>query len=89
MTTKYHEGFCRTCQVWGHWGQCPQCGTVIIPLSLEKRFMQQADELSKEIIKVMYHIRCDSSYPTRSYIGEIYNAIVGAYLVGKQGKKKT
>jgi len=88
MSGNNGEGYCERCECWRTSLVCPNCGLITIPAQVEQRLLSVSKELDTEILTVAGRTRYNPSYPSRAFIGEIYNALIAAYRLGAEGRSK-
>ena len=76
------EGYCSQCQEWVYTSPCSKCGAIIMPTRVEKRLMDRAKKLDEDMLRQFVKIRHDVHAPSRSFIGELYMALVESYNLG-------
>jgi hypothetical protein len=48
--------------------------------------MRVASKLDANMLTIIRRVRADAHYPARSFIGEIYNALLETYRLGAEGR---
>lgn len=65
---------------------CPKCNDAIMPTVIEKRLMRHAKVIDAAISRHVGYTRNLPSTPSRSFIGELYMALVESYNLGVKSK---
>jgi hypothetical protein len=76
------EGYCSQCKEWTYTSPCPKCGLPVMPTTVEKRLMDRAKKIDEDMLRQFVKIRHDVHAPSRSFIGELYMALVDSYNLG-------